>query len=136
MNTININKTERVDILEKVSSFLKLKQQTLKSLTARDGIKELCVIKLCKVIGLSGNYNYQSEFFNFFSSIMGEAVCERISIKIRVAPDELRLIKYEHINLVQTVMFFLETKSLEEAFLDAFNLADRFKYLIPKLKKV
>ena len=136
MNTININKTERVDILEKVSSFLKLKQQTLKSLTARDGIKELCVIKLCNVIGLSGNYNYQSEFFNFFSSIMGEAVCERLSIKIRVAPDELRLIKYEHINLVQTVMFFLETKSLEEAFLDAFNLADRFKYLIPKLKKV
>ena len=67
MNTININGTERVDILEKVSSFLKLKQQTLKSLTARDGIKELCVIKLCNVIGLSGNYNYQSEFFNFFS---------------------------------------------------------------------
>ena len=136
MSTINIYEIEKVDILEKVSSFLKLKQPILKSLTIKENIKELCVMKLCKVIGLSGNYNYQSEFFDFFSGLMGEAICERLSINIRIAPDELRLIKYEHINLVQTFKGFLNNASLEEAFLDAFNLADRFKYLIPKLKKV
>jgi len=67
---------------------------------------------------------------------MGEAICEKLNINIHVACEELRLIKYEHINLVAEVKSYLENETTEEAFLDAFELADRFKYLIPKLKKV
>lgn len=136
MNNIKLYRVDAEKIIESVRDFLRLKQPILKSLSIKENIKEMCVLKLCKVIGLNSNFNYQSEFFNFFSSIMGEAVCEQLSINIHIASDELRLIKYEHINLVQKVSEFLTAKSLEEAFLDAFNLADRFKYLIPKLKKV
>ena len=61
---------------------------------------------------------------------------QKLLIKIHIACDELRFVKYEHVNLVQTFKEYLDNKFLEEAFLDAFNLADKFKYLIPKLKKV
>ena len=130
------NEANRDKIIEKVCEFLELQRPLMYSSTTQDAIKELCVARLCKAIGLTGVYNYKSNFFDFFSSVMGEAVCEVLSLKIHVAMDELRLFKYEHVNLVDSVKKFLETRSIEEAFIDAFDLADRFKYLIPKLKKV
>ena len=66
---------------------------------------------------------------------MGEAVCEKVSIKVRIASDELRLVKFNHINLVRETKNYLDTESVEEAFLDAFELVDEFKYLIPYLKR-
>lgn len=135
MNNINLYSIDGKYVLEKICNFLRIKNPTLKSVTLKDNIKELCVIKLCRVIGLAGNFNYKSDFFNFFSSIMGEAICEKLTIKIHIACDELRLVKYEHINLIQMVKEYLNNETLEEAFLDAFNLVDNFKHLIPKLKK-
>ena len=136
MNNINMCEIDRERVVEKVCAFLKLKKPTLKSSSTKENVKELCVVKLCNVIGLTGNFNYKSEFFDFFSSIMGEAICEKLSLKIHVANDELRFVKYEHVNLVLTVKEFLDEKIIDEAFLDAFNLVDKFKHLIKKLKKV
>lgn len=134
---INVENTKsNQQIIKKICSFFRLENMHLKSEDLIDNIKELCVARLCKSIGLTGKYNYKSDFFEFFSSIMGQAVCEVLQINVNIACDELRLIKYNHINLIQEVVQFLTTETQEEAFLDTFDLVDRFKYLIPQLKKV
>ena len=136
MKTIYDSEIDKVRIINKMCDFLRFEKPIIYSNTTKEIVKEICVARLCKAIGITGTYNYKSDFFNFFSNIMGEALCEILEIKIHIASDELRLVKYEHINLVEKVKYYLENESVEEAFLDAFELADKFKHLIPKLKKV
>ncbi len=135
ISEINASKVEREKTIRKVCDYLGLEDPKIFNTELAEVIKELCVMRLCRIVGITGTYNYKSEFFNFFASIMGEALCEKLKIKIHIAKEELRLIKYEHTNLIDQVKIYLENESLEEAFLDAFELADRFKYLINKLKK-
>ena len=123
-------------VVRKVCEFLDVPEPETHEESLKETIKKLCVARLCKAVGITGKYNHKSEFFDFFASIMGEALCEKLAIKLQIACDEIRLIRYEHINLVREFKRFLDEESVEEAFLDAFELADRFKYLIPKLKKV
>lgn len=130
MNMINDNEIERERVVAEICKFLGLERPKMYSHTVIDAVKELCVARLCKSIGITGTYNYKSDFFNFFSSIMGEAVCEKLNLKIHVASDALRLVKYEHINLVEEAKAYLNNETIEEAVIDTFNLADRFKYLI------
>ncbi len=113
-----------------VKKYLGLENPKIFNKTTKNIIKELCVTRLCRSVGISGTFNYRSDFFDFFASIMGEAVCEKLNIKIHVASEDLRLIKYEHINLIEQARFYLDNETLEEAILDIFELADRFKYLI------
>lgn len=136
MNRVNVYEIDREYVIDKICKFCKLERPNIMSSTTKETIKELCVARLCKSVGLTGKYNYKSNFFDFFSSIMGEAICEKLCFNFHIASDELRLFKYEHINLVKELKNYLDTETVEEAFLDAFHLVDRFKYLIPKLKKV
>lgn len=135
MESFEENENEKEQIVNRVCAFLRLDNSLVDSLSVKDAIKKLCVIRVCKAIGMMGKCNSKSSFFDFFSSVMGEALCEKLSIKIRIAPDELRLIKYNHINLVGEAKSYLDNETVEEAFLDAFFLVDRFKDLIPMLKK-
>ncbi len=136
MNIINYTNEIKIDDeIKRICNFLNMEKPLLHSEMFDNKIKELCVARLCQTIGLT-RYNYQSEFFNFFANIMGEAICEKLNIAIHVACEELRFCKFEHVNLIQTVKIYLEKESIEEAFLDSFELVDKFKYLIPKLKKV
>ncbi len=136
MNKIKFMEVDKEFALAQVSEFLKLKDVKLQAETLNESIKEMCVLRLCKAIGLTGKVNYKSDFFEFFACMMAEAICEKLNLKIHVARDELRLVKYEHINLINQIKYFLDNETVEEAFLDAFELADKFKYLIEKLKKV
>lgn len=135
MNRINFSDINKDNITFQICDFLNVEQPRTEVISLRETIKQLCVARLCKAVGLTGKYNYKSDFFEFFSCIMGEAICEKLSIKMHLACDELRLIKYEHINLVNKIKSYLDNESVEEAFLDAFELLDKFKYLIPKIKK-
>lgn len=126
-----INKTQTIN---KVCDFFRLVNPNLVSINIKDIIKELCVARLCKAIGVP-KYNFKSDFFDFFASIMGEAICEKLLIRVRIASDELRLVKYNGVNLVKETKNFLDTETVEEAFLDTFELVDNFQYLIPYLKK-
>ena len=130
MDNINESEKERESIVNKVCDFLCFKRPKMYSLSTAESIKELCVARLCKSIGITGPYNYKSKFFNFYSSIMGEALCEIFKLKIHVATDEIRLFKYEGVNLIERAKKYLLEESIEEAVLDVFNLADKFKYLI------
>lgn len=129
------NEIEKEQILNKVCQFFRLKKPHIKSHSIVDAIKEVCVLRLCQAIGLTGLINHKSDFFDFFSSMMGEAICEKLDIKLQIACDQLRLVKYEHINLVQECKRYLDGETVEEAFLDAFELAEKFKSIIPELKK-
>ena len=70
----------------------------------------------------------------FFASVMGEALCDKLNIKVHIANDALRLFKYNGINLIERARVYLENSCLDEAFIDTFNLVDNFKYLINTMK--
>ncbi len=123
------------NIVEEVREYLKLKECILKSNTVEEKLKELCVARLCKSIGIRCEYNYKSEFFEFFSSITAEAICQKLGILMHVASDDIRLIKYEHLNLVEEVKKCLNNEDVDEAFIDAFNFVDNHKHLIEYIKK-
>lgn len=134
MIKVNLINIDREILIEKVCDFLKISKPNLHSETNKEIIKELCVARLCKSVGINCKYNYKSEFFEFFSNIVGEALADKLNLNIRVAIDELRLIKYERKNLVQEARRFLDNDNIDEAFLDAFKLVNDFKYLIIKLR--
>ncbi len=135
MNIINVTEIDRENTINQVCDFLKVERPNMLCSSLKESIKKVCVARLCKAIGVS-KYNYKSDYFNFFSSIMGEALCEKLAIKTHIACDELRLVRYNNINLVSELKHYLDNETVEEAFLDAFDLIEQYKFLIPKLKKV
>lgn len=135
METINLQKqNEDYDILDAVCNFIDFKMPFLHEDELCAGIKEICVAKLCNVIGIRGAYNYKSEFLSFFSDVVAEAVVDILGYKFHIADDQLRFFSFDHVNLVCTAKTLMLNENKDEAFIDAFNLVDRFKYIIPKLR--
>lgn len=124
---------EKNEILDGLCDKMQVKKPMMKSSTLEEGVKELCVAKLCQTVGINCDYNYKSEFFEFFSKITGQAVCDLNDINLNVAGDELRLVKYERLNLIEYVKFLLNSTDYYEGFLDAFNFVDKHKYLIDEI---
>ena len=74
MNRISkdgINKEKAIHI---VAEFLKIADYKINDEPTADQIKRLCILRLMKAVGVSGKFNCKSEFFEFFGSVMGEAV--------------------------------------------------------------
>lgn len=135
MTEINNTKIDRNILIDKLCTFLKLNKPKITSETNNETIKELSVARLCKSVGIWCEYNYKSQFFEFFSTIMGQAIVEKLKIKLKIAGDEFRLFKYRHKNLIDEVKYFLDTEDIDEAFIDAFNFLDEYTYLIPMLQQ-
>ncbi|MBQ9795550.1 MAG: hypothetical protein IJW36_01130 [Clostridia bacterium] len=129
MNICLENEIDKNQAINKVCDFFSIDKSLINRENLTDIIKELCTLRLAKAIGLTIRLD-KSAFFNFFANIMGEAVCQKLEINLRIASDDLRLIRYDNINLVGEMKHYLDTEGVEEAFLDAYNLADRFKYLV------
>lgn len=121
-------------IINSVCDFLKVNSPTFYGETLQDNIRELCVSRLCKSIGLRCDCNFKSDFLYFFSSFVGEAVAQILDIKIHIANDITRLFRHDGVNLVETAKSYLNFEEVDEAFIDIFNVADKYKYLIPRLK--
>ena len=120
--------------LNKACSFLKMDMPIFFSSSIEGRIKELCVCKVCASIGIKCPCNRNGGFLNFFSSVMGEAVCNKLNLDVSIACPELKIVKYDHFNLINEVEVFLENKNINEAFLDAFNFLERFKFLADKVQ--
>jgi hypothetical protein len=88
------------------------------------------VAKLCEVLGISCVVNYKNKMFEIFSSVMAEAVCQKLNIKKHIASDNIRLVKYNGINFVEKAKEFLDVEDIEEATLDIFNFVDENKSLL------
>lgn len=130
------NKTnlKNEEIIEKVRKYLKEDRVLSAGNSVEDSVRELCVARLCKAIGIRCDFNYRTDFFQFFSAIMGEAVSVKLNLKLRIASDVLRLFKHKGVNLVERTLQYLDNPILDEAFIDTFNLVDDYKYLIDELK--
>ncbi len=126
VSNCNFNEDE---VLSKVKKFLHIDFKNRKSIGLDEGIKELVCEKLCRTVGINCDYNYRNAYFNFFSSILGEAVMRKLDMPIVLAEDRFRLFKYDHVNLIDKVYAFLD-EDIDDAVLDSFNFLDKYTYLI------
>lgn len=95
-------------------------------------VRQACISRLCMSIGVKDCSQFQSEFFEFFSAILGQAVCDYFKINCAIAGAELRFVRHEGINIVNEVVKLFQTQEVDEAVIDAFEIIDRFKYLVQK----
>lgn len=136
MKVSGANSFEEKKIIDRVCEYLHMQSPDLFDTSIEDEIKDLCSAKLCDVIGIRCAYNPKNDFFNFFSTIMGEAVCIKLHLNMNIAPNALRLVRYDGINFVNSTYQLLNSEDVDEAFIDAYNLVDRYKHLIERIKKV
>ena len=130
----NINK--EIETMEKLGGFLNFMPTFFKSETLTERVKEVCVAKLCDKIGIRCEYNYKNQFFNFFSSIMGQAISEKLNLNLCLDEYNLRFIRFENVNLIKTAGTFLNEEEIDEAFIHVYELADKYKWVMHELKKV
>jgi len=116
--------------IEKIKKYLELESYQFSTFEAVEQAKEICVAKVCDVLGIKYTYNYKGKMFQIFSSVMAEAVCNKLKINLKIADDNLRLVKYNGINFVDKAKSFLECEDIDEATLDIFNLVDKNKKLL------
>jgi len=121
---------EIIILWQKIKDFLEIQSFSYnETISLVDNIKKICVKKLCNVIGIKCEINYKNSFFNYFSTITGEAVCQLLNLPIVVAEDSYRLFKYNHINFIEYVKNLLKGECLEEAYIDVFQFLDSNKHL-------
>ena len=118
------------DNIKKIQEFLQLKRYNCSRIEEDEQIKEICVAKLCEILGIECEYNYQNQMFQIFSSILAQAICEKLKIKKTIASDSVRLFKYNGINFVEKAKMFLNSEDVDEAVLDIFNYVDEHKNVI------
>lgn len=118
------------DNIKKIQEFLQLKRYNCSRIEEDEQIKEICVAKLCEILGIECEYNYQNQMFQIFSSILAQAICEKLKIKKTIASDSVRLFKYNGINFVEKAKMFLNSEDVDEAVLDIFNYVDEHKNAI------
>ena len=116
--------------VKEIKQFLELNDFSFISKEETEQAKEMCVAKLCEVLGIEYAYNYKGVMFQIFSSVMAEAIYQKLKINKQIASDSLRLIKYNGINFIEKAKMFLESKDIEEATLDIFNFVDENKKLL------
>lgn len=116
--------------INKIKTFLEMEEYNCSLTEVEEQIKEICVAKLCEVLGIGCAYNYKNQMFQIFSSVMAEALCQKLKIQKHIASDNLRLIKYNGINFIEKAKQFLDNTDIEEAVLDIFNFVDENKKLI------
>ncbi len=122
------------NICEKVGDYLKINPDSLQSTDVKERVRELCVAKLCEVVGVHCKFNFRNDFFTFFSSFVGQAILNKLSLNLEIASKDLTIVRHDGINLVDEVVRLLNQEDMDDAFLDAFNLADDNKYLLDRIK--
>ena len=141
METNNINliitnksrSSQENEMLSKVCAFLQMDMPNLTEQSFDRAVKELCVIRLCKAIGIRNIYNCKNKFFKFYATVIGQAVSDILNLKLVIAPAELRLVKYNGINFVNRIKDYLQNEDMDEAMIEAFDLIDDNKDIVEKI---
>lgn len=115
---------------EKVKIFLKMEGYEFCGTGTAEKIKNMCIAKMCRVIGINCENCYNSKLFQIFGSILGEAVCNKLKLGMHVANENLRYVSFNGINFVDKAMHFLNTFDVDEAVLDVFNFVDEHKQIL------
>ncbi len=130
-----LNVEIRESVIDRVAEYLKMSYTNLATESVEDTIRHMCVARLCESIGIRCLYNSRSKFFTFFSYFMAQAVSNNLQLNIVIAPDNMRFIRYNGINFVSEASRLLNNEDLDEAFIDAFNLADKNRDIIDRIIK-
>ncbi len=120
----NLPRDEDEAVLIKVCSFLQMDMPKLTEKDFTNRLKELCAIKIFNSIGIRNFYNRNNRFFNFTSTILIQAISDKLNLNLNIAPASIRFVRYNGINFVNRVVQLLEEEELTEAVIDTFNLAD------------
>ncbi len=120
--------------LEQLCSFLKMDMPELKETDFVGQFREICAAKIFKAIGVRNMYNSKNKFFAFLTLSMGQAISDLLSMGLDIAPDSLRLFRYNKINFVNEMKQIFLTEELDEAMLDVFNLADDNHDMIEEIR--
>ena len=127
MMDTDITKNSRADeeqILLQVCSFLEMEKPKL----TQDGLvaqlKEICAARIFDAIGVRNMYNSDNKFFAFLTMVMGQAISDVLHLHLQIAPDSLRLFRYDGINFVNDIKTFLLTQDIDTAMLSIFDLID------------
>lgn len=121
------------NILNIITDYLRTNRVIDNGQPVEEQIKGLCIKKLCESIGIKCNYNVQNIFFNFFASIAGEAVAVKLQINIKVDKLNLKCFKFNNVNIIHGAIFLLDNKIIDEAIIDIYELADRYKWIMGEL---
>lgn len=141
METNNINliitnksrSSEENEMLSRVCTFLQMEMPNLTEQSFDRAVKELCVIRLCKAIGIRNIYNCKNKFFKFYATVSAQAVSDILNLKLVIAPAELRFVKYNGINFVNRIKDYLQNEDMDEAMIEAFDLIDDNKDIVEKI---
>lgn len=131
--TNNSRYDEQEKNILKICDFFQIDKPELTETEYIKQIKEICVIRICKAIGIKNMYNRHNRFFDFYSDAMGQAVSDILNLSLKIAPDNLRLFRYDGINFVNRCKDFLQNSNMDEAMIDAFNLIDDNKDIVEKV---
>lgn len=112
---------------ERVKIFLQMAEYKLWGKDIAEKIKNLCIAKICDVIGINCEKCYNSKVFQIYASILGEAVCVKLMTENHVLNEELRCVSFNGVNFVEKSTYFLNIFEVNEAILDIFNLVDDHK---------
>ena len=124
------------NVLNEVCKFVQIDCPTLSSNTPEEKIKEICVARLCKDIGIRCAYNYKNDFFDFFASIIGEAIVNKLKINLTIDKFNLKYVKFKNVNLINTAQQLLDKNSkIGDAFIAVYDFTNEYKDVIYKLKK-
>ncbi len=114
------------EIYGEICEFLGVKHNCFSN-SLKENVKEVCVVRLCKAMGIRCAYNSKNELFNFFSCIMGEVLVQKLGFEVRIDEFNLKFARFENVNLIHSASNMLENIDLDEAFINVFNLAAKFK---------
>lgn len=133
----NITKNSRVEeerILLQVCSFLEMEKPKLTQVGFIAQLKEICAAKIFDAIGVRNMYNNNNKFFAFLTMVMGQAISDVLHLHLQIAPDSLRLFRYDGINFVNDIKTFLLTQDIDTAMLNIFDLIDDNRELIKTIE--
>lgn len=124
------SKNTQNEILLRIESFLQLKSLNLKSDTIKECVKEICATKLCEVIGLKCECNFENEFFSCFTTIVGEALSKKFFLDLNIAPYGLGLVRHNGVNVLTEVRQLLDEEDINKGFIQIYNLVNDHKTLL------
>lgn len=133
---LTIKEFEIENELEKLQNFCSFVEMEVPTIydNVKTAIKQLCVERLCKTIGITCAVNVKNEFFNFFSCIVGQVIVEKLNLNLHIDDFNLKYVKFGNVNLIFSAKMLLENDNLDEAFINIFNLADKYKFVIELLR--
>ncbi len=122
------------EITAKFSTFLELDYYSYISDNIVDRVKELVVIKLCKILNIKCECNYNNTSFYFFSTIVGEALADILDCNLRIAPPVLKWLKIKGRNIYNEIKKILNSVPITKAIVDCFNFLDDISNMMSELK--